>query len=454
MKLPYKFKSVLFFIATLLNFHSYSQSLLEHKVDEYLSPLVESGDFYGTVLFAKNGYIDLVKGYGYSNLEQKTKNSVETIYHIASVNKPITAIGVMVLHQEGKLDIDDNLKKYINDYPRGDEITIQDLLAQTSGIPSYNGFEDYGIYAERENTLAEVVNWFKDKELLFEPGSKYDYSNCNYALLAYIIEIVSKQSYEDFMFHNVFKPLGMFHTAMYKYDDIVENRAVGYSPANNAYDLRPIGKYNNSIKVGSGALYSSVMDLFKLEQALYTDAILNGDTRKRMLTEVQDNDYGLGWGIWQRFNKNKFDHDGTSSGSVAYFSTYPDDKVTIIFLGNINTGVFHSMKKDLAAIYFGEKYEVPQKRKYITLEESKLSKFEGRYEFENGNFFDLKVIEGSLWFLWRGRGELGYLLSPLNENSFYMRARGDQIDFKIDENGVPQATYIERNAKSNLKKIK
>jgi len=331
---------------------------------------------------------------------------------------------------------------------------VKDLLAQTSGIPSYNSFSDYTEYSTRENTLQEVVDWFKDKELLFDPGEKYDYSNCNFVLLAHIIEQLTGTSYASFMQDNVFKPLGMLHTGIFAYDEIVKNRSIGYDPANNSYGLKPIGYYNNSIKIGSGAVHSTVLDMLKLEDALYTNTILNADTRKLMLTEVDDNDYGLGWGIWQRFGKNKYDHDGASPGAVAYFSTYPDDRVTIIFLGNVNSGVFNGMKKDLAAIYFGEEYDVPTPKKYVQVDKDKLKKFEGRYEFESGSFFDLKVIDGDLRFLWRGRGELGYLLSPLNDLSFYMRARGDQIDFTIDDDGEVSATYLERSGRSELKKIK
>jgi len=441
------------FLLTLYSCNSILSQSLEQKVDAYITPLVEASDFYGSVLFAKNGKVDLAKGYGYADLEHEVLNTPKSVYHMGSINKPITAIGIMLLHQKGKLNIEDNIDKYITDYPRGNDIKIKYLLAQTSGIPSYNDFSDYNVYATRENTLKEVVDWFKTKELLFEPGAKYDYSNCNYALLALIIEKVTGQSYNNFMRENVFKPLGMMNTGIFEYDEIIKNRAIGYDPANNKYGLKPIGFYNNSIKVGSGAVHSTVLDMLKLEDAIYTDKILDKETRQLMLTEVAENDYGLGWGIWQRFGKNKYDHDGASPGTVAYFSTYPDDRVTIIFLGNINSGVFNAMKKDLAAIYFDEEYTIPTPRKYIEIEESKLSKFEGRYEFDSGRFFDLKVIEGHLRFLWMGRGELGYLLSPLSNYNFYMRARGDQINFKVDDNGKLNATYIERSGESKLKKI-
>ena len=162
--------SIKFFCICLSLFFSSllrAQPTLETKVDEYLTPLVNSGDFYGTVLFAKNGYIELVKGYGFSDLEYFVKNNPQTIYHLGSVNKPITAIGVMLLQQMGKLNVDDAIEKYIPNYPKGDEITVKHLLSQTSGIPSYNEFEDYDTYAHRVNELKDVVSWFKNKELLF-----------------------------------------------------------------------------------------------------------------------------------------------------------------------------------------------------------------------------------------------------------------------------------------------
>ncbi len=159
---------------------------------------------------------------------------------------------------------------------------------------------------------------------------------------------------------NIFEPLEMNHTKPFKYDEIIPNRAEGYDPANTTFGLKKTGFYNNSIKTGSGALYSTVGDLLKLDQALYTEDILNEETKELMFTPIDENEYGLGWGIWKRFDKNKHDHDGASPGSVAYFSRYPDEKVTIIFLGNINTGAFNRMKYDLAAIYFNKEYKIPE----------------------------------------------------------------------------------------------
>ena len=255
-------------ILLTLNIKAVAQDL-EQKVDEYIAPLVISGDFYGTVLFAKEGEIELVKGYGFANLEHRVKNKPETIFHIASVNKPITAVGIMYLHQNGDLNINDPISSYLPDYPNGSKITIKQLLAQISGIPSYNRFPDYDEYAKRENSLKEVVDWFRDEELLFQPGAKYGYSNSNFVLLAYIIEKVSGLSYQAFMENNIFGPLQMNHTHPYKYDEIIPNRAEGYDPANTILGLRKTGFYNNSIKTGSGALYSTVGDLLKLDQALY-----------------------------------------------------------------------------------------------------------------------------------------------------------------------------------------
>ena len=434
-----------------LNSNLQSQTL-EQKVDNYLAPLVSSSDFYGTVLFAKNGKVELVKGYGFASLEHGIKNTPETIYHIASVNKPITAVGVLVLHQNGQLNINDPITKYLPDYPRGSLITIKQLLSQTSGIPSYNRFPDYGDYAKRENSLKAVVDWFKDADLLFNPGAKYGYSNSNFVLLAYIIERVSGLPYQEFMEKHLFKPLKMDSTKPFKYDEIVPNRAEGYDPANTPFALKKTGFYNNSIKTGSGALYSTVGDLFKLDQALYGNNLLDKDTKKLMFTSIGDHEYGLGWGIWKRFDKNKHDHDGASPGSVAYLSRYPDEKVTIIFLGNINTGAFHRMKYDLAAIYFDQEYEIPEPKNYIVVDPTTLQQYEGRFEFESGNFFDLKVIDGDLRFLWRGRGALGYLLSPLGNGKFYMRARGDLIDFRTQGDSL-EVYYTVRSGTSKLKQI-
>ena len=425
---------------------------LENKIDAYLSPLVQAGDFYGTILIAEESEPVFIKGYGYADIEHQIPNDTHTVFHIASVNKPITAIGILLLHQRELLDIEDPVSNYISDYPNGEVITIKHLLAQTSGIPSYNRFPDYGIYAKRENTLGSVVDWFKNEPLSFEPGEKYGYSNSNYVLLAFLIEKVTGMDYEDYMTKNIFDPIGMSRTGNYTYNEIILNRASGYDPANNPFGLKKRGFYNNSMKVGSGALFSTVTDLFLLSKALQGTDLLNEETKNLMYTPIADYEYGLGWGIWPRFNKSKYDHDGASPGSVAYYSYYPDEKVTIIFLGNINSGSFQRMKKDLAAIYFGEPFEIPISRVYQYFSGEDLKQYEGRYAFESGNFFDLKVRDGALRFLWRGRGELGYLLSPTGKGQFYMRARGDEIIFTY-EGGKEVIQYVELSGTSLLTRV-
>lgn len=412
--------------------------MLREKLDAYLDPLVASTDFAGTVLIDRGGET-LIRGYGLADREAGRPNGPDTVFHIASVTKPITAVAVLRLHQDGRIDLFSPISRYLPKYPRGDEITVAHLLTQVSGIPSYNRFPDYGDYASRENTLAETVAWFSDEPLLFEPGSEYGYSNSNYVLLAHLVETVTGEGFDGWLKSAVFDPAGMNHTFRHEADH--RDHAVGYDPTPTS--VAPAAPYNKSLKIGSGHLSSTVGDLLALVRALEDDTVLDADRRRLLWSDPYGVGYGFGWGTRTRFGRPVLDHDGASPGAVAYLSHYPEDETTIIFLGNISTGAFHRMKSDLAAIVFGEPWEAPASRRYVDVSAETLERFEGRFGFPSGSFFDLVVDDaGALRFRWMGRGE-GYFLSPLSETAFYMRARGDELRF-VRANGRWEIDYVER----------
>ena len=182
---------------------------LEAEIDAYIEPFVKAAGFSGTLLIAKGGEVLVNKGYGMANYEWDVPNTPKTIFQIASVSKSFTAAAIMILEERGLLSIDDPLAKFIPDYPSGDRITVHHLLTHTSGIPNVNEFPDYDRKSRFPITLEQIIAMFKNKALEQEPGGGYRYSNSNYNLLAYIIEMVSGESYSDFLRTSIFEPLGM-----------------------------------------------------------------------------------------------------------------------------------------------------------------------------------------------------------------------------------------------------
>src|ERR1700704_1575372 len=187
--------------------------------------------FMGTVLLAQDGKILLDKGYGFANLEWEIPNTPTTKFRLGSVTKQFTAASILLLEERGKLKVEDPVKKYMPDAPAAwDKITIFHVLTHTSGIPSLTSFPDFESHEAQAMTPDKLVEWFRDKPLEFEPGTKWNYSNSGYILLGYLIEKISGQSYSEFIQQNIFGPLGMKDSGYDSNAAIIPHRASGYAP--------------------------------------------------------------------------------------------------------------------------------------------------------------------------------------------------------------------------------
>lgn len=419
---------------------------LEKKIDRYLLPFVNSKDFAGNILIAREGKIIVNKSYGLADIESSVSHQSKGVFHVASVSKPFTAILIMKLQEEGKLSTADKLNKFIPDFPNGNKITIHHLLSQTSGLPDYNRFTDYYDFSIKPHTIMETIDWFKNRPLQFEPGKQYGYSNANFVTLAAIIEVVTSTTYEAYLKRTITGPLEMHSTGDFTFEDIIPNRVSGYDIDASTTGLINASFYDKSFKRGSGALYSTATDLLKLDQALYGTALLSENSKKQMFAQVDSNGYGYGWIVNKRFDKYNFqEHDGKSPGFSALFSRYPDEKTTIIFQSNINSGLFNSIRRDLAAIVFNEPYDIPEAKKYVKLSEGEMKRFTGTYVFPSGFKYVIKLENDNL-LCYFGGSKKGDLLSPLNSKTLFLRSRFDQLTL----NNLDGKTVIEYKERAGV----
>ncbi len=230
-----------------------------------------------SVLVTKDGAVLLRKAYGLADVELQVPIAPEMVFRIGSVTKQFTAAAVLLLEQEGKLSIGDDIRKYLPDYPtEGHTITIEHLLTHTSGIRSYTDISSFSDRMREDMTVGEIIDLFKDEPLAFEPGDKFAYNNSGYILLGAIIEKVTGKSYEAFLRERIFDPLGMEHTSYGERSKIVPDRARGYDGRN--------GRFGNAaylsmtLPFSAGALLSTVDDLGKWDQALYSNRLLSPDS--------------------------------------------------------------------------------------------------------------------------------------------------------------------------------
>ncbi len=337
------------------------------KIDELLNRYFEYGLFNGSALVAENGNVILSKGYGFANLEWEVPNTPDTKFRIGSISKQFTATIIMQLVEEGKIKLDGKITDYLSDYRKdtGDKVTIHNLLTHTSGITSYTSMPNVWTDSLRNHYDKEYfIKHFHSGDLEFEPGAQFSYDNTGYYLLAIIAEKVTGKDFGQLLKERIFTPVGMLNTGVEgEEESVIKKKAYGYLKFGNrifsdAYIYMP-----NAL--GAGSMYSTVEDLLKWDQSLYTDKILSLGSKEKMFTPFLSN-YGYGWGIGeQKFTENDstkvIAHSGGIYGFNTYFARLVDKKQTIIIFNNIGNPPLGEMAIQIARILNGYEFKYPKK---------------------------------------------------------------------------------------------
>ena len=367
--------------------------VLEAEVDAYLQPLLDLDLISGSILIARRDEILLAKGYGLANREHGIPNTPETKFRLGSMTKQFTAMGILVLAYQGKLNLDDPLSKYLPDFPNAEKIQLHQLLSHTSGVPSYNGVEGYGENYIKPWSIDEVIDWFKDEPLQFEPGEDWSYSNSGYVLAAKVIEVVSGQDYDDFLRQEIFEKLEMEDTGQDVFTTVLPHRATGYGNAEREIYNAPYR--DMPFTSGAGSLYSTVLDLYKWDRALYTDTLVSTELLDRMMTPVR-NEYAYGWFVREEFGHKLVEHGGAINGFLSQSQRFVDDDLVVISLFNYESTFWRTVNKGLAAMALGEEYEPTLLTTSVDVESDLLATYAGTYEVMEDYFVTLAVKDGHL----------------------------------------------------------
>lgn len=414
---------------------------IEAKVNEYLQVHTNKYYFSGSVLIAQNGNILISKGYGMANYELDVPNTPQTKFRIASITKQFTAMAIVQLQEKNLLNVNDSIIKHIPDYPEtGKQITIHHLLTHTSGIPNFTSFPDYEQTMMIASSVETTIAKFKDKPLEFTPGEKYSYCNSGYILLGYIIEKISGKLYETYLQENIFQPLEMKNTGYDHYSKIVKNRASGYyMTGNGSINAAYI---DTSIGFSAGALYSTVEDLYLWDRALYTEKIVSKTSLDNAFTCFLEN-YGYGWLITELFNHKVVGHGGAINGFVTNIDRYINDDICIIVLCNNGFSMINVIRKDLAAIVFGEKYELPKERTAIKVDPKIYDAYIGEYELAP-NFIITITKENDQIFA-QATAQSKVEIYPESETEFFYTLVYAQITFVKNEEGEVRELVLHQN---------
>ena len=294
-----------------------------------------------------------VEGYGLANVELNVPVTRDTVFEIGSVTKQITATAVMLLVEDGKINLNEKISKYLPNTPEAwSKITVRHLLTHSSGIKNYTGLPGFELTKRLKSDA--FIKAVAALPLDFEPGERYNYSNTGYNLLGHIIESASGKSYWDFLQTRIYQPLGMNQTANRDPQFIVKNRADGYEWENN----RLVGRDGNLTDLfAAGAIVSTAADLAKWEAGLRGDTFLKKTTKEQIWTPLVLNSgkpypYGLGWNVADFRGRKLVSHGGQTAGFAANISRFVDDDLTVVVLTNLgNIGLGGAIARGVAKIY-------------------------------------------------------------------------------------------------------
>ncbi|WP_312649581.1 serine hydrolase domain-containing protein [Aminipila sp.] len=300
-----------------------------------------------SILIVDNGKIVYNKSYGYANIETLEKADSATNYRLASVTKMFTAMCAMILKDRGLLDYDTKVSDILEDFPEyGKDITVRQLLTHTSGLRDFYDLTDLldeDFNEENQLLDSDVYEIVKRADsTYFTPGNHFKYSDTGYIVLGRVIEKVSGMTLSEFMDKNIFKPLKMNNTVAFdkRQNPEIKNRAYGTQLHGNKFIIKD--QSYSSATLGDGGVYSSLEDLYKWNQALYSNILVSNETLEdaytpaKYLNSLYDN-YNCGW-FFRKNTEGQMEqtHDGATQGFSTFFLRIPEKEQAIVVLSNRN----------------------------------------------------------------------------------------------------------------------
>jgi CubicO group peptidase (beta-lactamase class C family) len=442
-------------VALLMSLSADAQSLsakqMTAEFDKILTDQFKPDGTGCAALVAKDGQVIYRKAFGLADLELNVPMRPEMVFRIGSVTKQFTAIAILQLMEQGKLSLQDEITKYIPDYPmHGHSITIEHLLTHTSGIKSYTNVPMFREMIRTDMKPEEIIEKNKALPMEFAPGTRWNYNNTGFIMLGYIIEKVSGKTYAEYLQDNFFTPLGM--TSSYYGDEtkIIKNRASGYQPGEggtvNADYL------SMTLPYAAGSIMSTVDDLYKWNRALHSYKLVKKETLDMAHTSYKLADgkpvgYGYGWSLSKLQGSRSIEHGGGINGYLSYALYLPEEDLFVALLSNSNGQAPEFSSLRMAAVAIGK----PLKTAEIKLDEDALKEYQGIYVNEAGKEARIVLTEGKLSVA-RPNGSRKIML-PVEMDMFLIEKSFTSLTFSRDNAGkIIMATIDDRGEVAEWKR--
>ena len=412
------------------------------EYDKILSDLFKADGPGCAALVMKKGVVVYRKAFGKADLELNVNMQPDLIFRIGSITKQFTAVAILQLEEQGKLSLQDSITKFIPGFPtHGYKITVENLLTHTSGIKNVTGMSQWTEEVRRKDmTPKEIVEFFKDQPLDFEPGTKYSYSNSGYILLGVIIEKVSGETYAGYLEKHILKPLALNHTLYDNTSEVLKNRVKGYGKADTGYVNASYLSMTQPYAAGS--LLSTVDDLYTWTKGVRSGKIIKPETFAKAVVPYKlkngsSTGYGYGLVIGDIFGSQTIWHNGGINGFLTSGIYIPSEDVFVAVFSNCDGISPDNAALKMAATAIGEMPVM----KETALDSLILKKYCGVYEDGSGEQRVITFKDGKL-FSQRTGGQQ-FQLTPYASNKFFYNDGMSFYEFISDKDGKVTAVKYE-----------
>jgi len=391
-------------------------------------------DGAGAVVYISKGdQVLYKKAFGKANIELDVDMTPEHIFRLGSVTKQFTATLILMLAEQGKLSLQDDIRKYLSDFPQKQKvITIEALLTHTSGVINYTGLPSFTEELKRKDlSPKQLVDLFAAEPLEYEPGTDYKYSNSGYILLGYIIEKITGKAYVECIDETIFKPLGMNHSYYDSPTKIIPGRVAGYVQRNGVY--RNADYLSMTLPYAAGSLMSTAGDLQKWYNGLHDGKLIKPDILRKALTSFKLSSgrltgYGYGWETGNVQGRPSVKHIGVVNGFFTYLAYLPQENISISILRNCDSPYDPDiLTSKLLAVTLGKPYDYSP----VILKPAELEPFQGLYNVKNGGKYSVRLQDGNLMYYYPGGPKTR--LVPLGKDQFVLENSLNMFKFTRDK---------------------
>jgi CubicO group peptidase (beta-lactamase class C family) len=445
--MPMKPLAILIAIALFASEGTALDSSRTSAMDAYVQPYVDSGNFAGDILVAKNGKVVFEKAYGYADREHHLRNRPATRFHIASMSMQFTAAAVLRLVDGGSISLDDHVGGFVPAIKGAEKITIRDLLTERSGLPDINATPNYDDILQHHQTPSSLLTKIEGRPLLFEPGSKFLHEEHSaYNLLALIVEKKTGLPFAAAVDRLIFRPVGLAASGVDN-DSMTHPKymARGYEPE-GTYGLKPAAAIRWSAKTGNASVYTTAGDELRWVDALFRGRLLNAASREAVL----DPSFGVGYGWFKsqnkRFGETAYYMNGRAPGFASFVLHLENAQTTVIVLSNIYSSATTTIGYDTAALSLGLPYE-PVHFREPAPDATELRTCTGRFQFGQ-DFYQPSAnvtltARGAELSLGWPSGETSALI-PLDRDHFIDRSYWEEVKIERDALGRPNTLVYDR----------